>query len=474
MRSRVLVSSFLLLTLLALELGAKTPPGINSPRGYLFEPVAFLPGPAPGPEGGQMDWYFWAPSINNSGEIAFDSGITVPETGGEGVYVQRHGQIYQIARSGEEAPGGGTFGWLGAQSIIAINQPGEVCFAFSLDPPFDISAPSGTNVGLYRCSNETGELSAVVVPDVTPAPGGGTFQGAYLQIGLNNRGDVVFGGIVPTENGIHVPEQEYMGLGMGIFKADKKGRITSVVSPGDPAPGGSTFDFAENPWNNDSGDVAFGAHVVGDDIIDFGVPQASRIFSAESIYVKKAATGQILSIAHQGAPAPGGGTYRLAFGPVINNSGQIVFIGDLTPSPDVAMALGVFLYTGGMTIPVARPGDAMPGGGHLANASFYVFNYQVNNAGDVAFNGTLDTTDAEGAHDHGLYVWSRGYLRLVARTGTVVPGVGTIAHLAGPIYPDWYGDLCVSYVSFNDRGQVLFQATLTDGRGVLLVATPHA
>ena len=54
----------------------------------------------------------------------------------------------------------------------------------------------------------------------------------------------------------------------------------------------------------------------------------------------------------------------------------------------------------------------------------------VNNAGEVVFNATLDTDDnADDLPDTGLYVWSHGSLRLVARTGTVIPGVGTIAHL---------------------------------------------
>ena len=47
---------------------------------------------------------------------------------------------------------------------------------------------------------------------------------------------------------------------------------------------------------------------------------------------------------------------------------------------------------------------------------------------------------------------------MVAKTGTVVPGVGTIASVAqfGSALPSGYVDL-------NDRGQVVFAATLTDG-----------
>jgi len=86
----------------------------------------------------------------------------------------------------------------------------------------------------------------------------------------------------------------------------------------------------------------------------------------------------------------------------------------------------------------------------------------------------LDADDnGDGIADTGLYVSSRGSLHLVARTGTVIPGVGTIAHLQppGPVgnaYPN-------SGAIINDRGQVFFQATLGDGTtGVLLVATPSS
>ena len=39
------------------------------------------------------------------------------------------------------------------------------------------------------------------------------------------------------------------------------------------------------------------------------------------------------------------------------------------------------------------------------------------------------TTTQTAVPDTGLYVWSHGSLRLVARTGTVIPGVGTVDQL---------------------------------------------
>ena len=232
-----------------------------------------------------------------------------------------------------------------------------------------------------------------------------------------------------------------LDLGVGLFRADKFGAVSKVVRPGDPAPGGKIFDWASNGWINDVGDIAFGAHVQGDECIDFQTPQTILIFCAESVYLKTAATGMIRSIAHQGDAAPGGGTFRLAFGPVVNNSGDIVFIGDLTPAPSASQTLGVFLYSNGKTIPIARPGDSMPGGGHLFSAGQSDSTYHLNNQGEVSFSAVLDTV-TQGVPDTGTYVYSReganangqthgsgGVVRLVARTGSVIPGVGTIAYV---------------------------------------------
>jgi hypothetical protein len=53
-------------------------------------------------------------------------------------------------------------------------------------------------------------------------------------------------------------------------------------------------------------------------------------------------------------------------------------------------------------------------------------------------------------------------LHVVARTGTMIPGIGRIASVTG----------LVNGGTLNDNGQVFFWVTLTDGSGVLLLATP--
>ncbi|MGH8069591.1 MAG: hypothetical protein ACRERE_31000 [Candidatus Entotheonellia bacterium] len=92
------------------------------------------------------------------------------------------------------------------------------------------------NADVYRFSQGADTVTPVVTPGVTPAPGGGLYAGAHFAASLDNKGDLVFAGIVPTEQSIHLPDEDYIGLGVGVFKANKHGHIASVVWPGDPAP----------------------------------------------------------------------------------------------------------------------------------------------------------------------------------------------------------------------------------------------
>jgi hypothetical protein len=163
-------------------------------------------------------------------------------------------------------------------------------------------------------------------------------------------------------------------------------------------------------------------------------------------------------------------TFTVAFGGLINSRDQVAFIGGLT-SP--ANSFGVFRYANGKVSDIARPGDPLPGGGAFQSASNNDATFGLNNRGDVSFAATLNTdTTGDGLNDTGVYVDANGTLRLVARSGTVVPGVGTISRIGQFFSPSVLGSVYGTGGMINDVGQVLFNATLTDERGVLLVATP--
>lgn len=428
---------------------------------YTFTKVAAVGELAPG--GSRYDAYFFPHGLSDDGDVFFAAGLSSSQQ--SFFRMQRGKAAERLGVSGQPAPGGGTYGegWAGFGS--SINQRGDVVFQYLVDATFKDSFPLGLHGGVYRADAD-GTVRGLMRPLHTPAPNGKPFRGLHMYAAINNRRDIAFAGIIETSHGIKVPPEPDLGLGMGVFLADSRGSISSIVSPGDPAPNKGVFDFAENPSLNDRGDVAFGAHVAGEDCVSLGLKQAERIFCGESVYLYRKASGRIVSIAHQGEPAPGGGTYRLAFGPALNNHGDLVFIGDLTPPPGFFQKNAVFLWSRGSTIAIARPGDPMPGGGHMLSASGFVQGYSLNDRRQVFFFATLDTDeDGDGLDDTGVFVWQDGKTRMVLRSGTHIPGVGTASQLADGC---GYG----SAVS-NQHGEVLTSLATTAGNRYLLRATPR-
>jgi hypothetical protein len=458
--------------LLAFGLIASAPRAAHAgPEGYTFTRLAIVPGPGPGIESFVDD--FEPHAINAAGNVAFAADLMGGGSNiGEGVFASRAGKLLQIMSPGDPAPGGHNFSSSeesGVLGMTPLNNPGAGAFAYILDT-WDPATPLGLNSGLYRFSLNVPRPSAVVVPGVTPSPTGhpgDTFAGVYVNPTLDDVGHLVFAGIAPYPQLTGNPG--YNGLGVGLFMADSHDRISKIVAPGDPAPQGGVFDDAFQGWMNNRGTIGFEAHVAGEECVNIGSP----LVCGAGLY-SRSSLGRIRSIAQQGDPAPGGGHYRQAFGAVMNDRDDLVFIGDLTPAPDLLQSLGVFLNSAGKTSAVARPGDAMPGGGHFVTASEFPYVARINNVGTISFVARLDTqTFNNGAHDTGLYARSNGNLQLVARTGTVISGVGTIAQINNPLYADQDGAAFFDEPAINDAGQIFFEATLTDGSGVLLIASPH-
>lgn len=418
---------------------------LSQPSHYTFTPIANL---------NDYGGYFEPATLNNRGEVLFAPAMA---SGGEGVLLWRKGALSIIATGGQPAPGGGVFDY--TLSPVQMNENGDVAFIMTRDygnePPI-----LGLDAGVYRYNSRTG-VAPVMLPGM-PAPGGGVFWGSFFFVSINNRGDVYFPAMACTTSTLSYasqacPDNSPGVLALGVYKADAKGSITSVVKAGDAAPGGNYFDFANDPATNERGDVAFVGHVFTDPC--YGGLQFFPYGCEDSVFFKRESTGVIVPIAKVGTPSPiPGKNYGDTFSPMVTPEGDVVFFSDLSGKHDGSRH-AVFLYTRGRTIPIVWEGVSMPGGGTFLN-TYGGQDIAVNNRGDIAFSATL--TDGT----QGIYLWRQGQLSVVAKTGTKT-GAGVIANV-----DDFGVGQASSQVWINDAGQILFMARFQGGGGALLVATP--
>ena len=440
--ARVVHEAFSARGMLAAGPGTSNRPGAPSAAPGLH-PIARLFDPAPG--GGFYVEDFEPYDLNDRGQALFSAGVT---TVGEALFLAGRAGPAELARALQPAPGGGIFGFGIFPGTTTLNSSGEAAFAFFAEP---FAEPIGRNAGVYRAAG--GALSAVVVPGVTAAPTGGAFVGVNGAPSINDRGGVAFAGMIPTEQGISGE------LGVGVFLAVPTGAITPVVVPGDPAPGGGRFDFADQPTMNAKGDIAFGAHLAGTPCT-LALPQDIVIGCARDLYLREAASGQIRRLLALGDAAPGGGVFRSFRFPVINAGGDVLFLA--TVETEAGLERGLFLARGGTIVAVARVGDDAPGGGQFVTLSNQPGNWDLNDRGDVAFSVTLDTdANEDDLPDQGLYRWTEGALSLVARSGTALANGGEILVLR-PLFTG--SAVPFSGALINNARRVLFAATVRTGQ----------
>src|SRR5215813_11873934 len=336
--------------------------------------------------------------------------------------------LTSIARPGDPAP---VAPELVQVSSISLSDSGDVAF--------------GADNAAFLKSNGT---STIVAALGDPTPAGGTLTYA-VSPSVNAQGQVAF--VANTAEG-----------GGGVFLSTQGG-LQPVAQQGDPIPGGGTFiSFSDVSTSGAGGQLAFRA--------------SARVGFQVRRGLFRASGSALRALAYSNDPAPGGGTFRFFFNPVVNAAGQVAFFARLSPS-----GRGIFLsQPDGTLIAVAREGDPAPVGGrfdfsrasardrafHLerisgseraarldspgspmgpdGSANFVGFGtpFAINDGGDLAF-GASTTIYGRG----GVFVFSNGKLTRRIREGDPVPGGGTIVYVVG--------------VSINANGQIAFQAYLS-------------
>jgi hypothetical protein len=161
-------------------------------------------------------------------------------------------------------------------------------------------------------------------------------------------------------------------------------------------------------------------------------------------------TGRLRQVAATGEPAPGGGVFD-RFGtesmPIlapVNTRGDVVFFSTLGRSDAEE---GLFVWSRGRIVAVARAGARVPGAGILSG-------FGKHPAPAIADDGTVVFAAAVtgGSAAEGIFSARAGRIRPIALSGAAAPGVasGTLTALDAP--------------AVNARGDVAFLATVRRGR----------
>jgi hypothetical protein len=163
--------------------------------------------------------------------------------------------------------------------------------------------------------------------------------------------------------------------------------------------------------------------------------------------------GAFHTVVRSGLGAPGGGLFDrfdVTSQPIVapvNASGQVAFYATVLHTP---AREGIFLAEGGRITKVAAVGDAVPGGGMLAEFAGHPLP-ALNAGGHVAFGAQI----AGGRATEGVFLASEEGLKVIALAGDDAPGVPT-GVLVGFDAP-----------AMNDNDELAFVANVRRGRDAL-------
>lgn len=310
-----------------------------------------------------------------------------------------------IAHEDQVPPGrGGVF-----SSVVptpAINGSGVVQFS----PRVDLPGNRFENP-IYHIS--ASEAATLITVTGDALPGGGTVGLIRFSPTLNDAGQAAFIGTVSGAT-------DGFGDGEGLFLADGKAPIKTVVRAGQPAPDGNgNFELFGRNSPNGRGQIAFGTIFVN---TAGGADDDVAIVRGDS-------DGTLKIIARRGQMVPGSSSARFLFSRVkrtspqgvvsiqngreasINDLGQVIFQADYAEvGSEEVTGSGFFFYDDNFgLVAVAKPGDALLGSALAEVAlkrNIHVESARadgVNNCGEVAYRFVL----VDGRE--GVAIWDPGF-----------------------------------------------------------------
>ena len=410
----------------------------------------------PAPDGnGSFRGFNGGHTLNDAGQVAFFGELDGTAGGlddAAGIFRGDGATLTQIARRDQPAPDadGGTDGVLRWLYPPAINGAGQVAFQVS----HDFSLPRD-DFGLYR--GDGGALELIGRVGQAAPDGDGTISRIFGPVSLNDAGEAAFNTFLAGTSG---------GADnvTAIFRGDGT-TLVQVARNGQAATDGETFRSVDLPVLNDAGQVAFEGFTERTD---------GGLFNGNSgIYRDDG--GALTRIARTGEVVPGGdATFSLFAGHLLNDAGQVAFRSYLNDADDgQGTGEGIFLGDGTSLVQVLRYGQPAPDGDGGADGMLFAEDFALNNRGQIAFDGLIDTGVVVGGFpvlESGVFFYDDAVgLVPVAREGdefdgSTITGVSFAADLASGEQGS----------GLNDLGQVAYTYGLADGRrGVAIWTVPE-
>jgi hypothetical protein len=364
-------------------------------------------------------------TLNDKGQLLF----TVPNrAGGSALLLSAEGNSFPLVVGGQNAPGGTWPRDVSFTGVGTMNQRGDVVFRAPL------TTEENTSWGVFLWDAQTHQVTPVARVGML-AVNCQMFQpgNAAVRPWINNRGEIAFAGCARDAAGKSQPSAFFLANG---------GELLAVALPDQAVPGDDALiQFQGTVSLNDAGMIAFRAHRQGDPTLGC------------SGYVWE--HGTLTPVALVGMEGPGGGRITGVSGLWVNNKNRTVLLtAHLSSAPNQA---GLYRLVDGRLVPVAVPGQEMPGGGTLRtvletngddiggpNALSDVS--PANEAGQHAFNARL-----EGGSVALYQVDADGKLALLLKEGDATE-LGSISRIREG-----------SGIGLNSKGQVSLVVRIAHG-----------
>lgn len=277
-------------------------------------------------------------------------------------------------------------------------------------------------------SDRSGPMS-MVLRSGQAAPGtAAEFKSIMEGMAFNIHGQMVIRASLAGENVSELNDQ-------GLWFEDV-GSLSLLARAGDAAPGTQGLAFTKPVYDYPEGSQtadAFGFPLLNDSgqIAFYGnLPSVGQYQFGNGIW--RATENSLDAMAVRGSEVGGvAGAVFTGLGPSprLNASGQLAFGGGFSgPGVSALNNGGVLIDSNGSSTLVARKGDSAP---NLASVQFAgISQPALNDAGEASFYATLSGASVTSLNDRSIWSTAGGGLNLVARSDEVAPGSGGASRAA--------------------------------------------